>query len=193
MLVIQCNMECQLNIWKLKKQCQSDFEDGLTRSIIFEKYAGQEISEKKLASVVASIRDTNLIKKYRMLNYALVGIMILLAVVMTFSLLGILQSGDVKATALVLIIIFLFIALIYGVYKNYHQAYLIYALITSIKLPTHIEGFGDDLTVNIIELGLALFIVSSLWFLKIKLFPFMGIFGSPKMGTDGKYLVAQNS
>ncbi len=182
-----------MNIWKLKKQCQSDFDDGLTRASIFEKYAGQDISEKKLATAVASIRDTNLIKKYRMLNYAVVGIMILLAVVMTFSLLGILHSGDVKAVALVLIIIFLFVALIYGVFKNYHQAYLVYALLTTIKLPTHIENFGSDLTVNIIELVLALFMVSSLWFLKIKLFPYMSIFGSPKKGAGGKYLVAQNS
>jgi hypothetical protein len=186
-------MECQLNILKLKKQCQSDFDNGSTRESIFEKYAEQEISEKKLATAVASIRDTNLIKKYRMLNYALVVVMVLLAVVMTFSLLGILQSGDVKATAIVLSILFLFVALIYGIFKNYHQAYLIYALLTTMKLPTHIEGFGSDLTVNIIELGVALFMVSSLWFLKIKLFPYMGIFGGPKKTADGKYLVAQNS
>jgi hypothetical protein len=182
-----------LNTWKLKKQCQSDFDNGLNRVNIFEKYAGKEISDKKLAAAIATVRDANLIKKYRILNYLLVGIMIILAVVMTFSLSGILQSGGFKATAIVITIILLFVTLIYGIFKNYHQAYLIYGLLTTMKLPTHIEGFGSDLTVNIIELGLALFMVSSLWFLKVKLFPYMSVLGGPKKSADDKYLVAVNS
>ncbi|WP_341501455.1 hypothetical protein [Gallaecimonas sp. GXIMD4217] len=181
-----------MNIWKLKKQCQSDFDSGLTRAGIFEKYAGKEISDKKLATAIASVRDPKLISRYRILNYILVGIMTLLAVVMTFSLYGILQSGDLKATAIVITILTLFVTLIFGIFKNYHQAYLIYGLLTTMRLPTHIEGFGSDFTVNIVELGLALFMVSSLWFLKIKLFPYMSVFGGPKKGVNGNYLVSES-
>ncbi len=165
----------------------------MSRSTIFEKYSENEIPEKKLASAVSAIKDATLIRKYRFLNYAIVGIMLLLAVLITFSFYEILISGESVAIALVATIMILFTSLIYGIVKNYHQAYLIYAFLTTMKLPTHIDGFGSDLTVNIIELGLAIFLVSSLWFLKIKLFPYMGISGFPKKDTDGKYLVAVNS
>jgi len=182
-----------LNIWKLKKQCQSDFDNGMSRSSIYEKYSESDISEKKLAAIVSSIKDPTLTKKYRFLNYLLVGVMMLLALIMAFSFNEILKSGEVAATILVVTIMLLFTSLIYGIFKNYHQAYLIYALLTTMKLPTHIEGFGSDLTTNIIELGLALFIVASLWFLKIKLFPYMSVLGGPKKSADDKYLVAVNS
>ncbi|MEL4303486.1 hypothetical protein ACE02Z_17960 [Shewanella xiamenensis] len=182
-----------LIIWKLKRQCQSDFDNGMSRSSIFEKYSGNGLTEKKLASAVSSIRDAALIRKYRFLNYVVVGIMILLFLTMTFSFYEISRSGEVAATTLVSIIVILFASLIYGILKNYHQAYFIYAILTTMKLPTHIDGFGSDLTTNIIELGLALFLVSSLWFLKIKLFPYMSLSGAPKKNADGKYLVAVNS
>ncbi len=117
----------------------------------------------------------------------------LLFITMTFSFYEISRSGEVAATTLVSIIVILFASLIYGILKNHHQAYFIYAILTTMKLPTHIDGFGSDLTTNIIELGLALFLVSSLWFLKIKLFPYMSLSGDPKKNADGKYLVAVNS
>jgi hypothetical protein len=183
----------KLSIWKLKKQCQSDFDNGLSRSRIFEKYSKTEMSEKKLATVIATIKDGTLIKKYRLLNYLLVGVMLLLALVISFSFYEVAKSGETAAITVVSVIILLFVALIYGVIQNNYQAYLIYALLTTMKLPTHIEGFGSDLTVNIIELSIALFLVCTTWFLKSKLFPYMTIFGGPKKNDDGKYLVALNS
>ena len=182
-----------MNIWKFKKQCQSDFDNGLSRSTIFEKYSKDEISEKKLATIIATTKDATLIKKYRLLNYLLVGVMVLLALVISFSFYEISKSGETAVIIIASVIVLLFVALIYGIIKNNYQAYLIYALLTSIKLPTHFDGFGSDFTVNIIELSLALFLVSTTWFLKSKLFPYMTIFGSPKKNHDGKYLVAVNS
>lgn len=182
-----------MNSWKFKKQCQDDFDNGISRSSIFEKYSESGISEKKLAYFVSTIKDVDLVKKYRLLNYLVVGIMILLGVVITFSFFEIFKSGETAATVLVASIMILFCGLTYGISRNYHQAYLVYAFLTTMKLPTHIEGFGSDLLVNIIELGLALFLVSSLWFLKVKLYPYMSIFGAPKKSADGKYLVAVNS
>jgi hypothetical protein len=182
-----------LNIWKFKKQCQSDFDGGLSRSSIFEKYSKNEMSEKKLATIIATIKDGTLTKKYRLLNYLLAGVMILLALVISFSFYEIAKSGEMAVIAIVSVIVLLFVALIYGVIKNNYQAYLIYALLTTMKLPTHIDGFGSDLTVNIIELSIAIFLVFTTWFLKSKLFPYMTIFGGPKKNDDGKYLVALNS
>ena len=179
-----------MNIWKLKKQCQSDFDNGMSRSSIFEKYSGKEISERKLASAVSVIKDATLIRKYRFLNYVVVGMMMLLFLITTFHFFEILKSGKAAAIAMVAIILVIFAILIYGILKNYHQAYLIYALLTTMKLPTHIERFGDDLTLNIIELSFALFLVSSLWFLKIKLFPYMSASGAPKKDANDKYLIA---
>lgn len=181
-----------MNIWKLKKQCQSDFDNGMPRSSIFEKYSGNEIPERKLASIVSTLKDAALIRKYRFLNYVVVGIMMLLFLTITFSLYEISKSGEAAATTLIAIILILFASLIYGILRNYHRAYLIYAILTTMKLPTHIDGFGSDLTTNIIELGLALFLVSSLWFLKIKLFPYMSVSGVPKKNVDDQYLVAVN-
>jgi phosphoglycerol transferase MdoB-like AlkP superfamily enzyme len=151
------------------------------------------MSEKKLAKIISTIKDGTLIKKYRLLNYLLVGIMVLLALVISFSFYEIVKSGKTAVITAVSVIIILFVALIYGVIKNNYQAYSIYALITTMKLPTHIEGFGSDLTVNIIELSIALFLVCTTWFLKFKLFPYMSISGGPKKNDDGKYLVALNS
>jgi hypothetical protein len=74
-----------LNIWKLKKQCQFDFDNGMSRSNIFEKHSENDISQKKLAAIVAAIKDATLTKKYRLLNYLLVGVMMLIAFLMTFS------------------------------------------------------------------------------------------------------------
>ncbi len=182
-----------MNIWKFKKQCQSDFDNGMTRSKIFEKYSKNEMSEKKLATIISTIKDGTLTNKYRLLNYLLVGVMVLLAIVISFSFYEIYKSGETAAITIVSVIILLFIALIYGVIKNNYQAYLIYALLTTMKLPTHLDGFGSDLTVNIIELSLALFLVCTTWFLKSRLFPYMALFGGPKKNDDGKYLVALNS
>ncbi|WP_462160168.1 hypothetical protein [Pseudoalteromonas sp. GB56] len=182
-----------MNSWKFKKQCQDDFDNGISRFSIFEKYSKSGISEKKLAYAVSTIKDVNLVKKYRFLNYLVVGFMILFGVLITFSFIEIFKSGEAVATALVASIVILFFSLTYCISRNYHRAYLIYAFLTTMKLPTHIDGFGSDLLVNIIELGLALFLVGSLWFLKIKLYPYMSIFGAPKKAADGKYLVAVNS
>jgi hypothetical protein len=182
-----------LNTWKLKKQCQFDFDNGLSRASIFEKYSNGGISEKKLATIVATIKDSVLTKKYKLLNYLLVGVMVLSAVLVSFLFYEILKSSETSAIVLVSIIVLLFVSLIYGVFNNYHQAYLIYALLTTMKLPTHIEGFGSDLTVNIIELSLAFFVVCTTWFLKVKLFPFMSVLGGPKKSGEDKYLVAVNS
>ena len=143
-----------MNTWKLKKQCQFDFDNGLSRASIFEKYSKDGISEKKLATIVATIKDSVLTKKYKLLNYLLVGVMALRAVLISFLFYEISKSGETTAIFLVSIIVMLFVSLIYGVFNNYHQAYLVYALLTTMKLPTHIEGFGSDLTVNIIELSL---------------------------------------
>lgn len=183
-----------MNIWKLKRQCQSDFDNGMSRSSIFEKYSENEISEKKLASAVSSIKDATLIRKYRFLNYVVVGIMMILFLTVTFLFYDALRTAEAVAITITLfaIILTLFASVIYGILKNHHQAYLIYAILTTMKLPTHIDGFGNDLTTNVIELGLSLFLVSSLWFLKIKLFPYMSVSGVPKKNADGKYLVAEN-
>lgn len=165
----------------------------MSRSSIFEKYSEEEISEAKLASAISAIKDATLIRKYRFLNSVVVGIMILLFLAMIFHFIETLKSGEAIAIALVAIILIVFSGLIYGILRNNHQAYLIYATFITIKLPSHIDGFGSDLTVNIIDLSLSFFLLSSLWFLKIKLFPYMSASGVPKKDANDKYLVAVSS
>lgn len=83
----------------------------------------------------------------------------------------------------------LFAVLIYGIHRHYHQAYLICALLTMTKLPTQIEGFGNDLIVHIIELGLGLLVFCIARFLKFKLFPYMSLSGGSKKVLMGSILL----
>jgi len=171
---------------------QSDFDSGESLPNIFEKYKNNNVKEKRLAYFVASLKDKSLIEKYKNANKVLVGIMVVLTIFTAFTGYAI-GSEVTPESALYWTAIAIIPALfVYGFIKINYQAYLVYILLCISQFHKNFVGFGTDMAADIIGLIISISILALVWFLKSKLFPYMGFIG-PKKNQDKRYLVEVNS
>ncbi len=171
---------------------QNEFDSGKSLQAIYEKYKSDNIKEKKLAYMVSSLKDNSLIQKYKTANNILIGIMVVITIITVFASYGI--GLDVTPDSAIYWTIFSIIPLLflYGFIKVNFQAYLIYIVLSFSQFSNSFKDFGADPMTDIIGLAVSLSIIAFVWFLKMKLFPYMG-FLSPKKNSDKQYLVAVNS
>lgn len=177
---------------ELTKLMQSEFDSGETLQAIYEKHQSDSIKERKLAYMVATLKDKDLIKKHKMANNILIGIMVFITMISAF--LG--YTIGLEATpnsaiywSAIAIIPMIFL---YGFIKVNYQAYLIYIILSITRFPETLTDFGADPVAGIVGLVITISLISHVLYLKLKLFPYMAFF-SPKKNSDNQYLVAENN
>ena len=171
---------------------QNEFDSGESLQTIYENNKSDDIKEKKLAYLVGSLKDNSLIKKYKTANNVLVGIMVVLTIFTAFAGYGLgVEASSDSAIYWTALAIFPIIFLI-GFIKNIYQIYLIYLVLTLSQFPKSLTNFGADPVYDIIGLVVSISVIALVWFLKVRLFPYMGFFG-PKKNSDKQYLLAVNS
>ena len=170
----------KVNKKELIKTMQTEFDNGDTLSNIYEKHKGEDISEKKFAILVASLKDNNLILKHKIANKVLIFVMVLVTIFTAIAGYGIgvdVASPNPIYWCAVAIIPMIFL---YNFVKVNYQAYLAYVLLSIIQFPKSLENFGAELVTDIIGVVLSLFLIALVWYLKNKIFPYMGFFGVKK-------------
>ena len=175
-----------MNKKELIKTMQSEFDNGEALSNIYEKYKSEDISEKKFATLVASLKDQNLILKHKTANRVLISLMVLITIFTAIAGYGI--GVDAASTnpiywCAIAIIPMIFL---YNFVKVNYQAYLAYVLLSITQFPKSLDNFGAELVTDIIGVALSIFLIAFVWYLKNKLFPYMGFFGVKK-GANEQY------
>ncbi len=173
---------------ELLKVMQSDFDNGERLSDLYNKYKNDEISEKRLSTLLGNLKDKNLIKKHKTVNKVLIFVMCILtlfSVVIGYSL-GI-NSGSSSPIYWTLIAI-LPAMFTYGFIRNNQGAYLGYILLSLTQLPKSFVGFGDNPIADVLGVAISISVIALVWYVKSKLFPYMGFIG-PKKDKNKKYAV----
>lgn len=177
---------------ELMKLMQSEFDFGKSLQSIFEKYKSEDIKEKKLAYFVASLKDKTLIQKYKIANNILIVLMGLFTIIAALSgyAMGLEMTPNTPIYwCAVAIIPMIFL---YGFIKHKHNTYVAYIMLSITQLPKLFSNVGGELAFDVIGLLVSLSIIILVWYLKLKLFPYMGFLG-PKKNADKQYLVSEHS
>jgi hypothetical protein len=176
----------------LIKLMQSELDSGVSLQAIFEKNKSDDIKEKKLAYLVSSLKDKTLIQKYKTANNVLIGIMVVITIISAFAGYGIGVEATPNSAIYWTAIAIIPMLFLYGFFKINFQAYLAYLFLTISQFPKYLINFGAEPVTDIIGLVVSISIIALVWFLKGKLFPYMGFLGAKK-NADKQYLVAVNS
>jgi len=171
---------------ELIKIMQTEFDDGETLSNIYEKYKGSGFSEKKFARLVGCLKDKKLIIKHTIANRFLIAFIILITFIETITHFIIGINPVVLFVSIVITVIF-----IYYFIKVTYLAYLTYFFLSLLGLQSSLRDFGTNLVFDIIGIGFSIFLMALLWYLKSKLFPYIGAFGVKK-DSNGQYLFITN-
>ena len=76
------------------------------------------------------------------------------------------------------------IIFLYNFVKVNYQPYLVYVLLSVTQFPKSLDNFGAELVTDIIGVALSIFLIAFVWYLKNKLFPYMGFFGVKKSANE---------
>lgn len=169
---------------KMQKEMQFKFNNGATRAEIFDEYKHQSLPEKRVASLVASLKDDTLCQLFSGRNNILIGFMFfqaLLAAIVGYSA-GLSIGGQAPfwLAGIATAIAFLFII---GFYRYSLVAYLAYIFISISQLPKLFQEPGDSLLALLIALSVSLGGIAFVWHIKSKLYPFFSIFGAKKTNS----------
>lgn len=177
---------------ELIKLMQSEFDSGDSLQNIFEKYKSEDIKEKKLAYFVGSLKDKILIKKHKIANNILIVLMGLFTIIAALS--GYVMGLEVTPNTPIYWVALAIIPMIflYGFIKHNHQTYFAYIMLTITQLPKSFNNVGGDIVPDVIGLLISLSTIILVWYLKSKLFPYMGFLG-PKKNADKQYLISEHS
>lgn len=169
---------------ELIKVMQAEFDDGETLSNIYDNHKDNDFSEKRYATLVGSLRDKKLITKHKMANNVLIGLMVLITFFTAIAGYGIgVNSGSSNPIYWCAIAIIPLIFL-YNFIKVNYQAYLVYVILSITQFPKALDNFGADLVMDIIAVALSVFLIAFVWYLKVKLFPYMGFWGVKKDSNE---------
>ncbi len=181
---------------KLIKNMQKEFDSGESLQTIFTKYKSDDIKDRKLAYIVSTLKDKELIAKYKRPKNILVGFMFIiafLAVLMAYSI-GVKPSENAEVywvsmaiTAFIPVIPILFL---YGFLKSTYRVYLFYVVLTISFLPKSIASLSSGNTFAEIGFIVSMVILVLVLYLKNKVYPYMGLLG-PKKGVADQYLVVK--
>jgi len=137
---------------------------------------------------LGNLKDKNLIKKHKTANKILIALMCILTLftVLIGYAFGV-NSGSSSPIywSLIAIIPAMFT---YGFIKKNQGAYIAYIFLSLSQLPKSFEGFGENIMVDVSGLVISISLVALVWYVKSKLFPYMGFIG-PKKDKNKQYAV----
>lgn len=171
---------------KAKKEMQALFEQGFSREEIFERFIGAGLPEKRVASLVASLKDHTLYQLYSGRNNLLVSIMFIHSIAAAF--IGYIAGLDMGGQArLWLAGIAALIPLLFmiGFYKYSLGAYLAYIFLSLTQMPRSFEGFNEAPIIVASGLLITVATVLLVWHVKSKLYPYFGMLGAKQ--RDGRF------
>ncbi len=176
---------------ELIKLMQSEFDVGESLQNIFEKYKSEDIKTKKLAYFVGTLKDKALIKKHIIANNILIVLMGLFTILAALS--GYAMGLEVTPNTPIYWVAVAIIPMIflYGFIKHNYPTYVAYSMLIITQLPKSFHNVGGDIVPNIIGLLISLSTIIFVWYLKSKLFPYMGFLG-PKKNADKQYFIFLN-
>jgi hypothetical protein len=171
---------------KAKKEMQTLFDQGFSREEVFEKFIGNGLPEKRVASLVASLKDDTLCQLYSGRNNLLVSIMFVhsIAAALIGYIAGLEMGGQaplwLAGIAALIPLMFMF-----GFYKYSLGAYLAYVFLSLTQMPRSFEGFNDAPIMVASGLLITIATVVLVWHVKSKLYPYFGLFGAKQQ--DGRF------
>lgn len=159
-----------------KKEIQGEISRrlsaGESKSSVFQLMQGNDLSDRKIAHLIASHVDQRLCSQHQGLIKAMV---IIAWVQLAFSLLATLVAGEKMG----LIACLLFVAFVgafaylfvWGFSNNKAWAYNASILLTIINLPKTLASFKEAPTSSIVALILGTGVLAFTWYVRNKLFP----------------------
>jgi len=177
---------------ELIKLMQSEFDVGESLQNIYEKYKSEDIKEKKWAYFVGALKDKTLIKKHKIANNVLIVLMGLFTILAALS--GYAMGLEVTPNTAIYWIAVAIIPMmfLYGFIKHNYQTYVAYITLAITQLPKSFSNVGGDIVPDVMGLLISLSTITLVWYLRSKLFPYMGFLG-PKKNADKQYLISGHS
>ncbi|EDM46958.1 hypothetical protein MDG893_15992 [Marinobacter algicola DG893] len=162
---------------------QALFEQGFNREEIFERFIGRDLPEKRVASLVASLKDDTLCQLYSGRNNFLISVMFVHSIAAAF--IGYIAGSDMEGQAplwLAGIAALIPLLFMFGFYKYNLGAYLAFVFLSLTQMPRSFEGFNDAPVVVASGLLITIGTVVLVWHVKSKLYPYFGVFGAKQQG-----------
>ncbi len=162
-------------------------ESGMRKSEVFFQLSEKGVKDSRLAHFIASHADPVLHDKHEKLNNFAITLMFvqaLFALIVGYGLGAQIGPNAKWITAAIIGSIPLLFA--WGFYKQFVGAYNAYILLTIINLPKQFEGFTKAPIASLIGLGISVFILALVWYLRSKLFPNFGFIAPKKI--KGEYV-----
>ncbi len=173
---------------QLFKAAASEVRAGKDRRQVFQDYQGKVRPESGLAMAIATVPDPERMKRYAALNYVLVALLILAALLKALHGFMLFREHSIfLGVGAIFLGILLPLILAIGAARFDGQIYpllIVLCVLNALNLALKWEQYGSDLLADFILLAIILGLAIAL---KQKLFPNIGIF-RVKKDAQGSYL-----
>jgi hypothetical protein len=159
---------------------------GMGRSAVFARLSGHGLKDSRLARLVAGQAHPQVLQAQRPRVKALVGVMLLLAV-LTFAMGYLLadQTGPVRRWFVGGLLALVPLLFAWGFHQNRAGAYNAYIFLSVVQLPKQFEGFTETPIASSLAIAVSLALLGFVARLRYRLFPDLFLLSPAKV--KGQY------